>query len=190
MASAPDHLPIYWEWGLDGDDTESVEIKEILISLVGGECIPSVAAERLDNFIVDLTKTRITAVERRQSTTITPEEEERGINCYNIGPHPRGSLWTLRIGMLCAASAYPPNHAGQDRLFEFLKILSEMPAKKLPQATEEDPSGRGDTVELYKDLFGTSTASADVSEFKRRKNSILYFNSKVLTVFVRRLCRY
>ena len=49
MASAPDHLPIYWEWGLDGDDEESVEVKEILTSLVGGECISSVAAERVES---------------------------------------------------------------------------------------------------------------------------------------------
>jgi hypothetical protein len=169
MTSTTDRLPIRWEWGLELlEDEESVEIKEIITSLVGGECIPSVAAERLDSFIVNLTNTRLAAVEKRQSATITPKEEERGINCYDIGPHPRGSLWTLRIGILCAASTYPPTHAEQDRLLEFMEILSEMPAKKLPQATEDDLSGRGDTVELYKDLFGASEAIHDVIEFKRR----------------------
>jgi hypothetical protein len=76
MSSKTDRLPICWEWGLEVlDDEETVEIKEILTSLAEGKIIPSVAAERLDNFIVNFTNTHLATVEKRQSMTLTPEEK-------------------------------------------------------------------------------------------------------------------
>ena len=148
MSGKPsDAGPLALQLFRDDDDDEDVFYKKKLEALVNGNVTPSQAASDFDAWIIDENNKRLAEFMKRQNPRgPTPEEEEQDISPGGIMPNTSGYIGMVFPSIARLCSAFPPFHAGQDRIIQFLEALRAMPEH---QAPDHNPSGGpGDKVDM------------------------------------------
>ncbi|PWY83394.1 hypothetical protein BO70DRAFT_361513 [Aspergillus heteromorphus CBS 117.55] len=135
----------------DFDDDEDLWYKGILVSLVTGDVTPTQAAIDIDTYITQLANQRYEAYQEYQELhpgqTPTDEEERDRVS----GPNPRGDVEMLIQWAARLCSAFPPSHAGQERIISFLEALRDLPRHKVLNVVfpREEGDGMYTAMELW-----------------------------------------
>ncbi|PYI28892.1 hypothetical protein BP00DRAFT_350127 [Aspergillus indologenus CBS 114.80] len=109
----------------DWDDEEDIWYKKLLISLVDGETSPTQAATEIDTYITTESNERyeIHRAYTYHRDQMPPHTEEVTVGAPAPGAHFEMVVrWITRL-----ASAFPPEHVGQDRIVAFLEALRALP---------------------------------------------------------------
>ncbi|KAE8382366.1 hypothetical protein BDV26DRAFT_278148 [Aspergillus bertholletiae] len=117
------------------DDDEDLFCKNLLLSLVGGEISPTQAAHDLDKWIVDKANTDLEERKKYPDPWNVPSPESPSW----VAPNPSGLITCFFESFARLCSAFPPGHAGQDRLIHFLEALRTMPKHEVPNYLPNDP---------------------------------------------------
>lgn len=117
------------------DDDEDLFFKKLLLSLVGGEITPDQAANDLDKWIVEKANKDFEERKKHPDPWNVPSPEDP--SC--VAPNPSGLITCFFESFARLGSAFPPGHAGQDRLIQFLEALRAMPMHEVPNYLPNDP---------------------------------------------------
>lgn len=113
----------------EDDDPEDVFCKGVMQSLVDGTRAPSDAAAALDAWVVGESSRRLQE-QRRQPDLL--ERDDEGNIFRPSTPNASGYVDRFFQSFPNLCSVFPPYHAGQTRVIEFLKALRAMPEHQAP----------------------------------------------------------
>lgn len=134
------------------DDDDAIAIKSRLEAVINGSVTPTQAAIDFDAWLAHEAEQRLEAFQKRTGQDrydLTAEEEERGIHSLrSIGPDPEGHINHLFEGIAKLCSSFPPFHAAQSLIIEFLEALRALPQHDVPTVTPIWRLYDGNTGEL------------------------------------------
>ncbi|CAN8099974.1 unnamed protein product [Discula destructiva] len=120
-------------------DEEEESVKAHLQALLHGSTTPSQAADDFNAWVVDKAEQRLHSFKTRTGQARyegTPEEESRGIDDIRaVGPYPERLLNKLFEAIAKICSSFPPFHAGEDLILDFLNALRATPVQEVPHVT-------------------------------------------------------
>lgn len=136
----------------EDDDDDAIAIRSRLEALINGSVLPTQAAIDFDAWLVREAEQRLKAFQKRigqDRYDLTAEEEERGVRSLrSIGPDPEGHINHLFEGIARLCSSFPPFHAAQSLLIEFLEALRALQQHDVPTVTPIWRLYDGNTGEL------------------------------------------
>ncbi|PWY83414.1 hypothetical protein BO70DRAFT_361531 [Aspergillus heteromorphus CBS 117.55] len=147
-ATQPFPLRLFSEY----DDENDLWIKQKLESLVKCDVSPTQTALDFDATITQLVLQKHENVMKR--ALLAPEQRAQGgeekTNPFTTLPRPRYYIETLLQSIALLAPSFPPHHAGQDAIIDFLKALQALPRHELYSGSPpEDPNEKYPTMTLW-----------------------------------------
>lgn len=111
----------------DGDDdAEDLAYKQILNGVITQTTPPAQAAAQIDEWVTSEANARFLQLKDRE---LTQEEKD---SVYLVAPNPSRHV-DMIIGCIArVCSAYPPAHAAQNALIEFIQALKGLPKHEVP----------------------------------------------------------
>lgn len=161
MTTEPSEVePLALQLFSDNDDEEDLMYKPILQALVDHSVTPSEAAVQFDAWVVNESNRRLTELMKRPEPTLSLEEEEKGMHLRAILPNASGNIELAFSTIAKLLSSFPPYHAGQDRIIQFLESLRAMPEHQAPDGLPSGDSSDSDhLITLWP--FGDSWMALD-----------------------------
>ena len=116
----------------EDDDAEDLAYKQTLNGVITLATAPSQAATQIDDWVTSEANARF---RRLKDRALTQEEKD---SLYLIGPNPSRHVDMIVgcIARLC--SAYPPAHAAQNALIDFIQALHDLPHHEVPDLSYDD----------------------------------------------------
>lgn len=157
------------------DDARDLALKQIIQSVISASSTPAQAAAQLDQWMADQTE--------KAWQNIKDKDIESLSDAWGECPNPRRDYAVFMGFLATVCSAYPPGHASQENLAEFIRKLRGLPGREMRQYTltyNEDIEGRDQSIEIITDLWKETDppigAFLDESERTRRALAITLFN--------------
>lgn len=116
----------------DDDDAENLAYKQILDGVIAQATPPAHAAAQVDEWVTTEAEARWSRLKDRQLT-----QDERD-SLYLMGPNPSRHVDMIVGTIATVCSAYPPAHAAQNALVEFIQALKGLPKHQVPGLSYDD----------------------------------------------------
>lgn len=139
VMSVEDEKPLAVQFSTNDGDKKEGKVTSYLLALLDGSTTCSQAAYDFNALVVGEANQRLSTFQRRIGRAryeVSAEEASRGIDdIRTIGPYPEGKINELfgEIAKIC--SSFPPCHATQNLLIDFLNALWAIPAQQVPHLT-------------------------------------------------------
>lgn len=148
----------------DDDDTEDLEYKEVINSLITQQTTPSQAAKAIDEWVVREANTKYDQLKQRDP----PFNLTSGESVYLVGSNASRHVEMMVGTVAKICSAYPPGHTAQNLLIDFFQALKALPRHNVPNLSYEfDTEEPRFDFKLTPWLFGSQSVEYLSQKFQR-----------------------
>ncbi|KAK5996407.1 hypothetical protein PT974_01741 [Cladobotryum mycophilum] len=163
----------------DDDDAEDLAYKQIINGLVIQATTPSQVAAQIDEWVIGEANRRYSQLKERDPPFKLTEEEKDSL--YLVGPNPSRHVDMIIGCVAVVCSAFPPNHAVQDALLEFIEQLNALPKHDVPDISYDDSDNAVFDKKLSLWSLDTSSTEYLAQKFQREAEELAYPFSEVET---------